>query len=157
VSLFEGPDVISFEVGGIPVTQGSVRAILPRGSAQPIVVQGSSAKARKSLDGWRSDIASQARAWTEGHPGFVPLVGPVQLKLSFHLVRPTSHPKTRRTWPVGKNSGDLDKLVRAVFDALTGVLFIDDGQVVGLVTSKDYSPAPGCSVRLRAVADSGLP
>lgn len=148
MSLFEGPGVIAFEVGGIPVTQGSVRAVLPRGSQKPIVVQGSSAAARRSLDAWRGDIAAEARAWRAEHPAFVPLTCPVQLKLSFHLVRPKSHPKTIRTWPTGKNSGDLDKLVRAVFDALTGVLFIDDGQVVGLVTSKDYSPSPGCSVRL---------
>jgi Holliday junction resolvase RusA-like endonuclease len=148
MSLFEGPDVIHLHVRGVPQTQGSVRAILPKGKKQPIVVQGSSAAARKSLEAWRSDIAAQARAWCAEHPAFVPLTGPVQLKLSFHLVRPASHPKTKRTWPVGKNSGDLDKLVRAVFDALTGVLFIDDGQVVGLVTSKGYSPAPGCSVRL---------
>lgn len=153
MTLFDptDPDVIAFEVGGLPQTQGSVRAILPKNAKQPIVVQGSSAAARKSLEAWRSDIAGGAMRWRETRPAFVPLTGPVQLKLVFHLVRPKSHPRLTRTWPIGKNSGDLDKLVRSVFDALTGVLFIDDGQVVGLVTNKDYDPAPGCSIRLRAV------
>jgi Holliday junction resolvase RusA-like endonuclease len=44
---------------------------------------------------------------------------------------------------------DLDKLLRALKDALKGVIYRDDSQVVRVVTSKDYSPAPGVIVTVR--------
>jgi Holliday junction resolvase RusA-like endonuclease len=151
VSLFEGPDVIHLHVRGVPQTQGSVRAILPKGKKQPIVVQGSSAAARKSLEAWRSDVAKEARKWCDQHWEFQPLTGPVQLRLIFGLRRPQSAPKTRRTWPIGKNSGDLDKLARAVFDALTGVLLKDDSLVIGMSVSKDYDDVTGVRIAIRPV------
>lgn len=33
---------------------------------------------------------------------------------------------------------DIDKLCRCIFDALTGVLYVDDGQVTDLYTKKRY-------------------
>ncbi len=36
----------------------------------------------------------------------------------------------------GNRNGDLDKLVRAVGDALTGVCFIDDDQIVRIIAEK---------------------
>ena len=153
MSLFEGPDVIAFYVRGLPRTQGSVRAVTNRGTGRAMVVQGSSKEAQNGLSSWREAIAAEGRTWCDAHPAFVPLDGlPLQLKLTFTLARPKSAPKTRRTWPVGARSGDIDKLARAVLDALTGVLFTDDSQVVGLVTSKDYGTTPGLAVALRVLA-----
>jgi hypothetical protein len=43
---------------------------------------------------------------------------------------------------------DIDKLVRAALDGLTGVCFVDDGQVVDLRASKQYGPAPGVHVQV---------
>lgn len=151
MSLFDGPDVIHLHVRGIPQTQGSVRAILPKGQRKPIVVQGSSTAARKSLTAWRSDIATEARKWCDTHWDFQPLTGPVQIRLVFGLARPKSAPKTRRTWPIGRNSGDLDKLTRSVFDALTGVIWKDDGQVIGASVSKDYAEVTGVRIAIRPV------
>lgn len=150
MSVFEGPDVIVFDVPGLPRTQGSVRAILPKNSKKPIVVQGSSATARKALGSWRSDVAAEARRWRLHRP-FELLTCPVRVRLIFTLSRPASAPKTIRTWPIGKQSGDLDKLARSVFDALTGVIWKDDSQVIGLVTAKDYGPNPGVVVSIAPV------
>jgi Holliday junction resolvase RusA-like endonuclease len=41
---------------------------------------------------------------------------------------------------------DLDKLIRAILDALTGVVWRDDGQVVDIVASKVYADTPGVDV-----------
>ena len=153
MSLFDGPNVIHLHVRGIPQTQGSVRAILPKGQSKPIVVQGSSPEARKSLEAWRADIAKAGRTWCDHHWSFEPLTGPVQIRLVFGLYRPQSAPKTRRTYPIGKNSGDLDKLARAVFDALTGVIWKDDGQVIGASVSKDYAEVTGVAIAIRPVVE----
>ncbi len=68
------------------------------------------------------------------------LDGPLQMQLRFYLPKPKSAPKTKRTWPDKKP--DLDKLIRAVGDALTGVLYTDDARIVAVTASKDYDVAP---------------
>jgi hypothetical protein len=60
---------------------------------------------------------------------------PVFLRLQFFLQRPVSLPK-RFTEPTKKP--DWDKLVRALCDSLTGVLFDDDSQVVQAFVAKKY-------------------
>lgn len=149
MTLFDpsDPSVIAYTVVGIPRPQGSVMAFMAGG--KPRVAQGGSKTSRQALSSWREAVAGEARTWRAARPEFVTLEGPVQVKLTFRLQRPKSHPKTRRTWPTGKNSGDLDKLVRSALDALTGVLFVDDSQVVGLVTSKDWGDPPGCDIVIR--------
>lgn len=151
MSIFEGPDVITFHAHGIAQTEGSVRAVLPKGRTKPIVVQGSSPKARKALDAWRSDVAAAAARWRDEHLAFDLLACPVRVRLVFTLPRPASAPKTIRTWPIGQRSGDLDKLQRAVFDALTGVMWKDDAQVIGVSASKDYGDSPGVAVAIAPV------
>ena len=52
---------------------------------------------------------------------------PVSIGFRFYLQKPSSVPK-KRTEPVVKP--DLDKLIRSTTDALTGVLYHDDAQIV---------------------------
>jgi crossover junction endodeoxyribonuclease RusA len=146
VTLFDGPDVVTFDVVGTPSTQGSMRAFIAGG--KPVVAQGGSAASRKALSSWREAVAAEARAAFAGAPL---LACPVQVRLNFRLLRPASAPKTTRTWPIKARSGDVDKLARAVLDAITGVLIADDSQVIGLVVSKDWGNPPGCAIALRPV------
>lgn len=62
--------------------------------------------------------------------------GPVRLAVVFYLPRPQSLPKkvVHHT-----KKPDVDKLVRAVKDALKGVLWRDDAQVIELVARKGYA------------------
>lgn len=82
--------------------------------------------------------------------------GPVSLVCEFRFARPASHfTKTgnlRKQAPQAPGRPDLDKLVRALLDALTGVAFKDDSQVVDLDAAKRYSDPPGVLVRLRPVS-----
>jgi Holliday junction resolvase RusA-like endonuclease len=45
-------------------------------------------------------------------------------------------------YPIGHNTGDGDKLMRAALDALTGVVYKDDSQVARWSGSKTYSTEP---------------
>jgi crossover junction endodeoxyribonuclease RusA len=146
MTVFEGPDVVTFNVVGTPSTQGSMRAFMAGG--KPVVAQGGSAAGRAALRSWREAVAAEARAVFAGAEV---LRCPVQVRLNFRLLRPASAPKTKRTYPVNARSGDVDKLARAVLDAITGVLVADDSQVIGLVVSKDWGDPPGCTVALRPV------
>jgi crossover junction endodeoxyribonuclease RusA len=77
----------------------------------------------------------------------------VAIELHFGLPKPKSAPKRRRVWP--DKRPDLDKLIRAVLDALTQVIFADDSQVVEIRATKDYV-APGVTVEIRRIMEEAL-
>lgn len=81
---------------------------------------------------WRSDVKVFAAAEMSGR---TLIRGPVSLRCAFVLKRPVSTPKSRPTPPATKRP-DLDKLVRAVGDALTGTVYAEDSLVVELVATK---------------------
>ena len=83
----------------------------------------------KAVKPWRVDVAWAVREYFP-----TPLDGAVRLELGFVMPRPKSAPK--RSTPPAVKRPDLDKLVRAVMDAITGVVVVDDSQVVHLVASK---------------------
>jgi crossover junction endodeoxyribonuclease RusA len=68
------------------------------------------------------------------------------LRVDFHFRRPPSHltgkgalTKSAPLFPTGRNIGDTDKLLRSCCDALTGVTWYDDSQVVDISAKKRYS------------------
>lgn len=107
--------------------------------------------------------ALQARAVSK------PVQTPVHLEIAAVLPTPASWPKWKRAManagtirPTGKP--DADNIAKSVLDALNGVLWVDDAQVVALTITKTYEvvgmmpgniPArlrPGLTVVVRAVA-----
>ncbi len=127
------PTTVTFTVPGHPVTQGNHKAFVVGGVARI------TDKAGGRLLLWRHAISDEARK-AAVHQW--PLLGPVSVRMAFVLQRPQSHPKRRRTWPTGARSGDVEKLARAANDALAGVAFMDDAQVVHLDVTKDWAPTP---------------
>jgi len=82
--------------------------------------------------------------------------GPLWLSVDFYLSRPKNHYRTGKfsdqlkpsapKWPTKKP--DATKLLRAIEDALTGVLWVDDAQIVTQLVTKSYAPLPGALVKL---------
>lgn len=130
---------------GHPSTQGS-KSVVQRGGKAWMIEGGNKAK-RDALADWRHAVRAEAQRHVENN-ALDMFGGPVSLQLFFGLPRPASAPKRRRTWPIAARSGDADKLARAVLDALTGVLFADDSQVVGLTIVKDYAMRTGCVIEI---------
>jgi len=124
---------IRFDVSGLPIPQGSTRAFIVKN--RPIITSTS-----KGLNQWRQLVSAEAQKRVDS-----PLEGPVSVELHFRVPRPKSAPKKRRTYP--DKRPDLDKLVRAVLDAITHVIVADDSQVVALTATKDYGP-PGVLVQV---------
>lgn len=119
----------SFFVKGRPVPQGSLKFIQGR----PIHVRAS------DLAVWRSDISRMAEA-----RGYRPVDGAVKVTTDFVFRRPKSTPN--RIYPHVKP--DLDKLIRAVLDALTGVAYVDDSQVILIQATKTYGEVEGVWVTI---------
>lgn len=140
--------MITFEVLGNPVTQGSGKAIKDRaGNARYIQDH------RGPLMNWRASIAQAAQVAADG--AFAERSVPVWVSVTFRLQRPKSAPK-RVIRPTTKP--DVDKLARASLDAMTGVLFADDSQVVSLHVQKEFAgeaQAPGAVFVVRFSGGEG--
>jgi crossover junction endodeoxyribonuclease RusA len=113
----------SFFVKGRPVPQGSLKFIHGR----PIHARAT------DLAIWRADIARNAEL-----SGFHPIDGAVKVNCEFIYIKPKT---SVRSMPWVKP--DLDKLIRAVLDGLTGVAYIDDAQVTLIQASKAYGSVEG--------------
>jgi crossover junction endodeoxyribonuclease RusA len=130
-------------VPGRPAPQGSKRYL---GSG--ILVESS-----KAVKPWRVDVrAAAADVVAE------PMTGPLAVRLEFVMPRPTSTPK-RRT-PYATKRPDVDKLARAVLDALGSAgVWADDSQVVLLAASKRLALGNGpcgCLIRVEPCTDRTL-
>lgn len=136
--------LVSFHVDGKPVPQGSVVAHVRNGKASIHYAQGS------GLAVWRNMVSAAARdAWGDGPPSGAP----VSVGVTFRMQRPKSHyadlkGNLRRSAIAEKPAvmPDLDKLLRAILDSLTGVVFIDDAQVVTVYATKEYDHTPGADI-----------
>lgn len=117
---------IVFTVEGLPQPQGSARAFMRPGARFPVVTSDN-----PKVKGWRKDVAKAARAVYRG----APIDGPIRIVAAFHLYRP----KSLRISKAHVTRPDVDKLARAIGDALTGVLFADDGQVTEFKVTKAYA------------------
>ena len=123
--------MINFRVNGIPIPQGSMKVI----NGRVLHSQGS------ALAGWRSLIGWEARL-----AGASPHSLPTKITITFTMPRPKT---VKRALP--SVAPDLDKLIRAVLDGLTGVAYEDDGQVVQIHAQKLYGASVGAEIRLETL------
>lgn len=119
---------LAFFVPGTPAPQGSKNAYR-RG--QKIVLVESSKKVKP----WRDTVSQVARFVCKQ-----PLDGAVTVAV--HFVMPRTKAMRDRPAPPMVQKPDLDKLLRAINDALTGIAYSDDSQIVRLTGSKRRA-APG--------------
>jgi Holliday junction resolvase RusA-like endonuclease len=121
---------VSFVVDGIPA---------PKGSKNPF-----GGEANPRTKPWQAAVTAEAARAMNGREL---LSGPLRLRVTFWFPRPQGH------YGTGKNAGtlrpsamhfhaskpDLDKLLRAIGDALSGTVFRDDAQIVIVRAKKVYT------------------
>lgn len=130
--------MISFIVPGKPAPQGSMVAAISKTTGRVFMKSGN----EKALRAWRRDVAASAI-----RVGAELIEGPVRVDVAFTLQRPKSHYRTGKNARLLRDSApalpttkpDVDKLLRAVLDALTGIAFVDDAQVTQTVATKSYA------------------
>lgn len=141
---------LSFFVPGIPITQGSMKAF--NGPHHAIVTHAKSGP----LMSWRGCVATFAMKAKAAAGWVLDEDGPIGVDMTFWLPRPKSLPR-KVVHPV-KQRADLDKLVRAVNDALTGVLWRNDAQIIVSRERKGFAGAPevcGVKVDVRKIQGEG--
>lgn len=140
---------INFVVPGVPAPGGSKKAFIVRtksGALRSNIVDDAVRNAP-----WRSLVSVVARQAMKGLP---PFHGPIKLDVEFRMPRAKHHyrkngaltgsaPRDHTKKP------DRTKLLRALEDALSGIVWCDDTQVIGGEVSKrfvGYDEAPGAAV-----------
>lgn len=139
---------VSFFVDGIPRPQGSKR----------IFGRGRFTESSEHLQDWRSAVAWRAREKMRSDP---PMTRPVKIVVEFRFPRPRNHfigrnpaKGLRPDAPkfVGKDP-DSDKLLRGIFDALTGIVVQDDNLFVEGLWSKVFHETPGVHIWVQEVTE----
>lgn len=135
--------MLSVFVPGIPAPQGSKRHV-----GRGILVESS-----KQLKPWRLDVTTTCAAARTDPP-----LEQAAVWLRFEFPRPKSHYRTGRHAHELRPDAperhavkpDVDKLARAILDALTaaGVLR-DDSRVTDLIVAKRYGDQPGVHIDVR--------
>ena len=165
-------DSFTFRVIGIPASKGSKTAMAIK---QKSVPANSSNKSRnksgyravmmevdKKLPTWTELVKSQARRTIPENWTFSSGDGQIYaLFMLFYFTRPAYHFNTRgelldkyRNLRYKGSQPDADKCVRAVGDALTGLAYSDDAQLVAPFPVKLYCPPgrlPGATITVKKI------
>lgn len=105
----------SFFVEGTPAPQGSKTGFIRGGRV--VLVESS-----KKVKPWREAVGAKAREVFDS-----PMSGPISIDIEFVL--PRTKAMGDKVAPPMIQKPDGDKLVRAVFDAVTGIAIRDDSEV----------------------------
>lgn len=116
----------------------------PAGAGSKSFYQGKCAPASKYQKPWQEAVSAAAYL---AKPDNL-IEAPIVIDFSFMIKRPKSHylkskglkDSAPTTPPI-----DLDKLIRSTADALTGLIYEDDKQIVEITAKKAYSPVRSAS------------
>lgn len=140
-------DSVSFTVYGTPAPAGSKRFVGMR-AGRGVIIESS-----KKAVPWKRMVAQQAGIMMEGR-GLPLFRGALEASYVFYRKRPKSHLRADGTvkpsaprYPSTKP--DLTKLVRGTEDALRGVVWDDDAQVVTMHPDKRYGEPERCEIVIR--------
>lgn len=149
---------ISFFAEGAPVPQGNKSLGRNRATGKAVILEGRDARQRARFHGWRNTVVTRASLAMGQARRRSPIVGPVSVELLFVHTRPKSTPAGQR-WRT--KMPDVDKLARAVLDALTiAGLIGDDAQVAELTARKVLAHSdetPGVNVTVRTLDHTEAP
>lgn len=143
----------SFFVPGIPAPGGSKKGFVNPKTGRVVIVD----DAKRNTD-WRSMVglvASQHFA--------KPLEGPVRVVVTFYMPRPQGHFGKRGLRPGAPahpiTRPDCSKVWRSTEDALKGIAWFDDAQVVTQMIRKSYAvERPGAQIEIESLTrDAQVP
>jgi Holliday junction resolvase RusA-like endonuclease len=142
--------VVVVHVYGLPKPAGSKRVFMvgTGDKRRPVVTDAAGQPGRD----WRASIQD---AIARRHPG-APFTGPLAVTFTFTVPRPQGHVGRHGTlrpsapaYPTTRP--DVTKLIRAVEDAATGLLWRDDAQLVVQSATKHFGERPGVVIHCRCL------
>ncbi|NHR06712.1 RusA family crossover junction endodeoxyribonuclease [Chromobacterium haemolyticum] len=138
---------ISFFVPGAPVGKGRPKVSSRGGKFAQMYTPEKTAN-------YESLIALAAQEAMAGNPL---IAGPADVEISMFLPVPSSWSKKKQAaalqgqvYPTKKP--DADNVIKAIFDGINGVVWVDDVQACDIVVRKRYADKPGVEVTVREIA-----
>lgn len=140
--------VVSFSVACLPIPQPRQRHRVIRSGPKAYATNYTPSK--HPVNGFKAAIMFEARKWCDRPLPY----GPIEIRLRFRFPLPTSAKAAdRRAIEAGKMlpyvaklRNDGDNLEKAAWDALTGILYADDGQICRWSGERVYAKEPGVDV-----------
>ncbi|MFJ9799899.1 RusA family crossover junction endodeoxyribonuclease [Streptomyces sp. NPDC101145] len=159
---------LTIVVHGRPAPQGSKRYAGHRRNAASGRISAVLVEQSKRVKPWRALVtAATTQALTADPASLVPaytspLDGPLEAEIVFTVRKPASAPKRRRTWPITRDSGDIDKLLRSTFDGIAdAAAVVDDSRIIRVTATKTFPgehpealDRPGAVIRLYTLAEA---
>ena len=143
--------MIQFFVPGTPAPGGSKQGFYNKKLKRVLMVPAS-----KKTKPWMQAVQVAARQAYSGEL----LTGPIVLTITFQFLRPKRHYRTGRYASLLKPTAetfvqvkpDLTKIIRSTEDAMKGIIWRDDSQVVKQNTQKFYVERdPGAFIHVKTV------
>lgn len=145
--------LLTFTIPAAPVAKGRARSAVKRGkggkpiltaNGQPIVTT-YTPEATRNFEAVVKDFGAQAMG------GRDLIACPIDILVELRFRIPDSWPKWKRALAAAgllhhTAKPDCSNLVKAVEDALNGVVFVDDGQAVAVVPDKVWTAGSPCIV-----------
>jgi Holliday junction resolvase RusA-like endonuclease len=133
---------VRFTVAGAPVPKGR-----PRASATPAGIRMHTPKKTATYERKVKGTAIVAMA------GSKPFARPISLNVAIVVPIPASWSKKRQTLAkigviCATKKPDADNVLKAIKDAMNGVVYLDDAQVVAITMSKQYGVEPRADVEV---------
>jgi Holliday junction resolvase RusA-like endonuclease len=102
----------------------------------------------------RNQEATIRAIFADKYPGFEPLEGPVEMEVLVLFAIPKSASKKRATEmrcqrELPTKKPDASNVAKLAEDALNGIAYQDDSQIVYLVVLKQYSNIPHMEIKVR--------
>jgi Holliday junction resolvase RusA-like endonuclease len=149
-------DRVHFWVPGIPAPAGSKKGFaIKKGGYYTgrVAIVDSSGKRGKE---WRQNVADSAFSAMKA-ADMPPMDGPLFMGVTFHMPRPKFHLNSKGEIKPSAPQfhtirPDCTKLTRAAEDAMTGIVYRDDAQIVVQNISKILSKEGGCWITVRNYA-----
>ncbi len=129
---------ISFHVAGTAATKGSWKA--RRATSGRLLLRPDNKREKP----WSDAVAWSARA---AMAGARPTAEPVAVTIVVTVARP-------ETTKLAAPRMDVDKLARSILDAMTGIVYIDDVQVISLSVSKHWGATSDAEIYVSAQEES---
>lgn len=126
--------MITITIPGLPIAQPRPQISTRGGFARAFVRKDHPIHAYRSAIQLAASQAMQGRA---------PFEGPVRLSVTLLFPRPKSHTKKQRASLAHIQKPDLTNIAKGIEDALNGVVWLDDSQIVVLVMQKSWEPCGG--------------
>ena len=139
--------MISFTVPGQPVGKGRPKVASRGGKFAQLYTPEKTAN-------YEGLVALAGRTAMDGRDL---IAGPVSVSLDIRLAIPASWSKKKQAAALCGNVAatkkpDSDNVIKAIFDGLNGVVWVDDVQAVELTARKRYAGVPGVVVTIQPLS-----